>query len=110
MKDQLHKQTISPQPQKQKSQNFHRRFTSSQIKIVGKNQESLDHLTKKFQMQDLQQLLKMGPYNKILQSKVNSQMLIHESFSKQYLKDLNVVDIPNKQTNFQQNYVKKVPL
>ncbi|CAD8061432.1 unnamed protein product [Paramecium sonneborni] len=111
MKDQLRKQTISPEPEKQQQlQQFHRRFTSSQIESAGKNQLQQKHLSNKIQMHGLQQLLKMGPHNKVLQSKVYSQMLIHESFSQQYLKDLSVAYTPNQQTTIQQNFFKKAPL
>ncbi|CAK85345.1 unnamed protein product (macronuclear) [Paramecium tetraurelia] len=110
MKDQLRKQTISPEPEKQKSQNFHRRFTSSQIESAGKNQQSQKSLTNKIQIYGLQQLLKMGPHNKVLQSKVYSQMLIHESFSQQYLKDMSAAYTPNPQVTIQQNFFKKATL
>ncbi|CAK75084.1 unnamed protein product (macronuclear) [Paramecium tetraurelia] len=110
MKDQLRKETISPEPEKQKSLNFHRRFTSSQIESAGKNQISSKHLTNKISMQGLQQLLKVAPQNKVLQPKVYSQMLIHESFSQQYLKDLSAAYTPNQQATLQNNFFKKASL
>ncbi|CAD8139886.1 unnamed protein product [Paramecium pentaurelia] len=110
MKDQICKETISPEPEKQKSLNFHRRLTSSQIESAGKNQQSQKQLSNKIQMHGLQQLLKVGPHNKVLQPKVYSQMLIHESFSQQYLKDLSAAYTPNQQANIQSNFFKKATL
>ncbi|CAD8114037.1 unnamed protein product [Paramecium sonneborni] len=111
VKEQLRKQTISPEPQKHRQLNFHRRLTSSQLDGgICNNNINQKKLNKQLSMHGLQQLLKTSPYNKLMQQKSQSQMLIQESFSQQYLKDTSAAYTPNQQGSLQQNFFNKVGL